>query len=145
MSEELRVLTTRQPFASLIIYGVKDVENRSRRTHCQGQLLIHAGKAWSAEGWDRVLECADKAAPKWDLQLMRTACHAMAWRGFILGTVDLVDCVQDSSSEWAEDDMYHWILENPQPFDEPIPWRGQQGLWQITEAELETARKEVQK
>jgi hypothetical protein len=40
-----RVLTVRQPYASLIIYGGKDVENRSQPTRFRGRLYIHAGAA----------------------------------------------------------------------------------------------------
>ena len=40
---ELPALSVRQPWAWLIVSGLKDVENRPRRTHYRGSLLIHAG------------------------------------------------------------------------------------------------------
>jgi len=140
-----KCLTVHQPFASLIIHGIKDVENRSRRIHYRGPLLIHAGKQWSTDGFDKLLEYANNDTRKWDLRLIQTLCHAKAWRGAIIGQVELVGCIWPSDSEWAElaGGMWHWLLENPQSFDEPIPMRGRQGLWQITEAELEAARKGV--
>jgi hypothetical protein len=39
----LPALSVRQPWAWLIVNGVKDIENRIRRTHHRGPLLIHAG------------------------------------------------------------------------------------------------------
>lgn len=136
MTEKLYVLTVKQPWAGLIIHGVKDVENRTRPISYRGPLLIHAGKQFDGEGMDRLH--ATKAAAAID-------CIAVCRMplGVILGTVDLVDCVQDSSSEWAEEGMYHWLLANPQAFDVPIPWRGQQGLWNIDAAQLEAAKRSV--
>lgn len=37
-----KVLSVRQPYASLLVGGIKDVENRSRRTNFRGTVLIHA-------------------------------------------------------------------------------------------------------
>ena len=38
----VKTLSVRQPFASLICYGVKAVENRTWKTDYRGRLLIHA-------------------------------------------------------------------------------------------------------
>jgi hypothetical protein len=45
----MKVLTVRQPWASLIVAGIKNVENRSWRTKYRGKLGIHAG---SHVDWD---------------------------------------------------------------------------------------------
>ena len=34
-------------------------------------------------------------------------------------------------SDWAEPDVYHWTLSDPEPLPEPVPWKGRQGLWRI--------------
>jgi hypothetical protein len=39
----LPALSVRQPWAWLIVNGLKDIENRPRRTLHRGPLLIHAG------------------------------------------------------------------------------------------------------
>lgn len=101
---KIRALTIRQPWASLVVSGTKDVENRTWKTSYRGTLLIHAG--------------ANRKDPNRDLP-----------RSAIIGTVEFVDCVTDSTSEWAEADNYHWILANPVEFDIPIPARGSLGLW----------------
>jgi hypothetical protein len=41
----MRALSVRQPYAWLIVAGLKDVENRSRRLRHRGPLLIHASIA----------------------------------------------------------------------------------------------------
>ena len=38
----MKALSIRQPWAWLIVHGSKRVENRSRRTHYRGPVLIHA-------------------------------------------------------------------------------------------------------
>lgn len=40
----MKVLTIKQPFASLIAEGIKKYEFRTWRTKYRGELLIHAGK-----------------------------------------------------------------------------------------------------
>ena len=43
MVGRMKALTMKQPWAELIISGIKDVENRSRRTHFRGRFAVHAG------------------------------------------------------------------------------------------------------
>jgi len=140
--EKLRVLTVRQPHATLIINRIKDVENRSRRTHYRGSLLIHSAKVFGRANEEAALDTIQTHGINMIDAMLLCSPH-WAPRGFILGTVEVVGCVQDSSSEWAEPGKWHWILENPQPWPEPVLWRGQQGLWQITQAELDEKRREM--
>ncbi|MFW5789393.1 MAG: hypothetical protein ACOCW3_05580, partial [Spirochaetota bacterium] len=50
----------------------------------------------------------------------------------IIGTVELVDVVDDASSPWAQDGYRHWILDNPVLFREPITGvtTSRTGLWE---------------
>ena len=41
----MKVITIKQPYASLIAYGYKDYEFRTWRTKYRGDILIHAGKS----------------------------------------------------------------------------------------------------
>jgi hypothetical protein len=110
-----RVLTVRQPWASLIVAGIKDVENRSWPTRHRGRLYIHAG-----------LEL-DKAAM--ERHGHRFAGDAELPRGFIIGRVDVTDCVRDSTSRWADRGQWHWMLANAVELRQPIAARGQLSLW----------------
>ncbi len=48
----------------------------------------------------------------------------------IIGYVDLVDIIQNSSSPWSIDGQYHWILKNPTLLENPIRQvKGRLGLW----------------
>jgi hypothetical protein len=48
---------------------------------------------------------------------------------------DLIDVERNSSSRWAEPEVYHWVLAHPRAV-KPIPMRGRLGLWT---AELDLA------
>ena len=48
----------------------------------------------------------------------------------IIGYVDLVDIIQNSSSPWSIEGQYHWILKNPTLLENPIRQvKGRLGLW----------------
>jgi hypothetical protein len=53
---------------------------------------------------------------------------AVVSRGAIIGTVRLVDVVDDSDSPWAIPGQMHWLLADPQPWHAPIPAKGDLGL-----------------
>ena len=124
----MKVLTIRQPWATLIMQGDKRFEFRSWQTKYRGELLIHAGKGIDKEAVKRL----EKYLPK-DLPL-----------GKILGKVMLVDCIR-MSPEFKEEllkensDIYTkssfkenfgWQLENIQVFDAPIDATGHLSLWE---------------
>lgn len=48
----------------------------------------------------------------------------------IIGKVELVDIVKDSSLKWAEPGKFHWIVKNPVLFEKPITHiKGKLGLF----------------
>jgi hypothetical protein len=111
---DLRALTVRQPWASLIIAGIKDVENRSRPLRHRGTIAVHAGL-----GTDRdAMAAHGRLLPAYPA-------------GVIIGLVDVIGCVRDSASPWAEAGYWHWLLARPRPC-EPLPARGALGLWRLT-------------
>ena len=38
----MKAITIKQPWASLIVHGVKDIENRTWHTNFRGRVLIHS-------------------------------------------------------------------------------------------------------
>ncbi|OOB90733.1 hypothetical protein [Rathayibacter sp. VKM Ac-2630] len=113
--QEVRVLTVRQPWAWAIIYQGKDVENRSRSLGpYRGTVAIHAG-------------LRDDPAGYYD-GTRDNLPHEQVARGAIIGLVDLVDVVTDSTSPWAWEGAHHLLLANPRPLATPIPYRGGLGI-----------------
>jgi len=120
----IRVLTVHQPYAWAIMQpGGKNIENRSAAWKFRGALAIHAGLQWSPRGFVEISTILD-----YDLLLSGPASR----RGAILGVVDLVDAHREQDgccAPWGLPDSVHLVLENPRPLPEPIPSRGQLGLW----------------
>ena len=111
----MKTLSVRQPWADLIMRGIKDIENRSWTTSYRGPLLIHASKTFVPGPAVAAFYGPDH---QWE-------------QGGIIGTVDLVDVVTDSDSQWAQRDgqTFHWVLANPQraPF---VPMNGKLNLYE---------------
>lgn len=112
----MKALSLRQPWADLVVYGVKDVENRDWSTRHRGLLVIHAARTMDDEAMARVGHLLTRTPPT----------------GALIGTVEVLDCVRDAASEWAWPDKWHWLVANAQLLPEPIPWRGYPGLFDVT-------------
>src|SRR5262245_43664932 len=84
-------LSIRQPWASLIVAGIKDVENRTWRMAYRGPLLIHASQR------DAVLAPEMRRALLGRLNVARLDDLP---HGGIIGRARVVDCVDSSPSPW---------------------------------------------
>ena len=151
---QVKVLSVKNPFAYLILQGGKDVENRTWTTDYRGRLYIHVSgdtlpfltdEPNLTDDYARKLEVfLDTLAEyysKCDIEKGTTAESFMnavidnpeLWllkSQSIIGYVDLVDIIQNSSSPWSIDGQYHWILKNPTLLENPIRQvKGRLGLW----------------
>jgi hypothetical protein len=92
----MKALTVKQPWAHLICTGFKDVENRTWRTNFRGRVLIHAGL-------DRKLKPDYTREQLNALYPYFTGIGTQAKKyGVIIGSVEIVDCVINHPSIWAE-------------------------------------------
>ena len=119
----MEAISIRQPWANLIAHGLKDVENRTCKTKLRGVVLIHALKK---NDTDNITFTSKQLIETNKRYNYKDPCFCSA----IIGSVEIVDCIQDSSSIWAEKDCYHWILKNPVLFDTPIKnVKGKLSFW----------------
>lgn len=51
-----KAISIRQPWAWLIVNGIKNVENRNWRTHYRGPVLVHVGKKIEKYAYDYVAD-----------------------------------------------------------------------------------------
>lgn len=135
-------LSILQPWAALIVAGLKNVENRTWSTSFRGRLLVHASKARKGVEHEAAACTAEEAG--WHLGGIRAL--AGPWmskenhHGAIIGSVEVVDCVRAGDqlppSKWANpaDGTWWWMLRDPRVFAEPIPWKGKLGIWQYAHA-----------
>ncbi len=120
-----KALSIWEPWATLIVMGKKDVENRVWQTSYRGPLLIHAGKntAYFEEDATWIRETLGiPVPPRSQLNL-----------GCVIGYVELVDCVYSELGDgrWGQPGCYHWHLKNARSLDTPIPARGFQRIFNI--------------
>lgn len=123
----MKAITVKQPWASLIIHGIKDIENRTWRTNFRGRVLIHDagshGRKFSVNLTDAQTKAAFATIAKY------TMFGSLSF-GAIIGSVEIVDCVQNHPSIWAEKGVYNWVLANPIIYNEPIEnVKGKLSFW----------------
>ena len=108
----MRCLSVRQPWADLIVRGVKDVENRGWQCRVRGPLLIHASLT------------LEKIAR---MELEKRG-HRFGYLplGCIVGAARIVDCLPGrlAKSDWHEEDAWGIYLADAVKFEEPIKYAG---------------------
>ncbi|MCE5226490.1 MAG: ASCH domain-containing protein [Porphyromonadaceae bacterium] len=134
--DALPAISVRQPWAYLICAGLKDIENRTWKLpeKYKGQrVLIHAGaKPWT---WHAVRNyLTENTAIVFERFGFNGTWLRNLQTSAIIGSVEIVDCVQNHPSIWAEkskmrydglspdryDKIYNWVLRNPVLFDKPV-------------------------
>lgn len=130
----MKVLSICQPWASLIIKGFKDVENRSWRTPIRGEIAIHASASKAEDDWEDAIitvaairAIAFSEAEKWLIKAIGDSDKLP--RGAVLGTVEITDCKRERTSPWHFDENWGFYLQNPKELKKPIPAKGKFGFW----------------
>lgn len=122
----MKVLTIREPWATLIIEGYKKYEFRSWKTNYRGKILIHAGLSLEKNN--------SKKFENYNLEYSK---------GEIIGEAELVDCILVDEifneellkinpvvyGQSNHSMVYAWKLENIKKYETKIPVKGKLGLW----------------
>lgn len=132
----MKALTVKQPWASLIVEGIKDIENRTWKTNYRGRIYVHAAKqsVRRKNGWEPIFTSAQIHSVENPLGMYFSYDTSA-----IIGEVDIIDCVLNHSSVWAEQMEYdvcpdtgihilrkgqkyvwNWVLANAVKYDQPI-------------------------
>jgi len=139
----MKAISVKQPWASLIVEGIKDVENRTWPTKFRGRVLVHAGA--TLVKFNALVDIL--TYPQFDILKGNVSPFIGNYLGAIIGSVEIVDCVINHPSIWADKTdletvvwsskpIYNWILANPIKFDKPIPAKGKLSFWEFPESEL---------
>ena len=127
----MKVLSIKEPWASLIKDGKKKIETRSWKTNYRGDLYIHASLAKITK------------ATKSRKDLMNIVGNIKPQYGQIICKCKLIDCIEmteffikeikNNNQEYTCGDYspgrYAWILDNIKPLDTPIRVKGKLGIW----------------
>ena len=148
----MKAITIKQPWASFIVHGLKDIENRTwacPKKYIGQRVLIHAGAdktLMNIPPSDFMTEDQIDAYEKnrFDFPMLERNLYSV-----IIGSVEIVDCVINHPSIWAEKTenytvgmnpklheattgkkvIYNWVLANPILFENPIPASGKPSFW----------------
>ena len=122
----MKVLTIREPWASLIVNGYKKYEFRSWKTNYRGKILIHTSSIIDKDMLDRFSD--------YNLDYVT---------GAIIGEAEIVDCIlidKDFNDKLRSDnpvvygnsnhvETYAWKLDNVKKYDKVIYTKGKLGIW----------------
>ena len=124
----MKVLSIKEPYATLIKDQIKIYETRSWKTNYRGEIYIHASLTKSkSETYETAIKYL-KSEPK---------------PGYILCRCNLVDCIpmtkefidyinretQEADYGRYSEDRYAWKLELIEVLKEPIEAKGKLGIW----------------
>lgn len=132
----MKALSIRQPWAWLILNAGKNIENRDWHTSFRGRVLIHAAKAMTRDYYDD-MDCV-LGFPEGKRPAIEIPPFEDLQRGGIVGSVEIVDCVQQSTSPWFQG-PWGFVLRDAQPL--PFTsYRGMLGIFDIAYTPEEIAR-----
>jgi len=131
----MKALTVQQPYATLIMEGVKRFETRSWRPPT------------ARTGGPILVDFAVHAGARFDKNTPPEIAHIVSWRsyplGVVLGIAHLVwvypaEVIRDRERGNVDelnmgdfsDGRFAWELEVVEVFAKPIPAKGKQGLWE---------------
>ena len=145
----MKAISIKQPWAYLICSGIKDIENRTWKCpqkYIGERVWIHASanrdsrlnpmsrSLFTENQWESVL--GRKIDGIFEKMLIPSA---------IIGSVEIVGCVINHQSIWAEKShyevnlalhplrpIYNWVLANPILYEKPIfGVKGKLGFWEF--------------
>ena len=131
MISQMKILSLKEPYATLIKEKKKLIETRSWKTNYRGELYIHASKTKS--------NLSNKSN-----EFKNMIKNLEQKPGYIICKCKLIDCIY-MTDKYIEDikknnyqeyicgeykeGRYAWILDNIEVLEEPIQAKGQLGIW----------------
>ena len=99
----MKAITIKQPYASLIVEGLKDIENRTWKCpekYIGKRVMIHASYAKNDHIIRRALN--DAQYSEFIKRFKHSGLDFLEPKSAIIGSVEIVNCVINQSSIWAE-------------------------------------------
>ncbi len=136
-----KAISIKQPWASLICSGIKDIENRTWPTRYRGRIFIHASKVIDTRFLnnpvDKIFTDAQNKAIPFN-EVGELYIPGLAFSA-IIGEAVITDCIQDSKSIWAEPGAWHWLIKKAVLYDRPVKCNGALSFWQPPIFEAQSA------
>eukprot|EP01026_Neomeris_dumetosa_P000906 TRINITY_DN10217_c0_g1_i3.p3 TRINITY_DN10217_c0_g1~~TRINITY_DN10217_c0_g1_i3.p3 ORF type:complete len:196 (-),score=32.96 TRINITY_DN10217_c0_g1_i3:280-867(-) len=138
-------LSMHQPWASLLVYGIKRIEGRAWQTEFRGKLWIQAAQKFPEDSviteveqsYQQIYEIEGKPPPTFPKEYPT---------GVIVGSVEVVDCLRAEQIEAWEgllesiklevSSPFGFLCEQPRIVKNPIKLRGQQKIFRLDNQRL---------
>jgi len=136
----VKAISLWQPWASAIALGIKSVETRHWATRYTGPIAIHAAKRWTTA--EREFAAVERALGRLPARLPLGAIVATARLMGCRFTHDVrhqLGTIERLYGDYS-DGRYAWFLTDVVALDEPIGYRGAQGLFNVPDELLQAAQ-----
>ena len=156
-SNTIKVLTIHQPYASFLVFGIKQFETGRPFTNYRGEIYIHAAKN-PFPNKDKLKANALFNEHIENREVRAEAMLSLSFSGVIFGVTTITDCLYTVLKEsdpspkqrpkiaipsvselekqvgfWTKD-QYVYAVKNSQKLKLAIPADGRQGLWNLPES-----------
>ena len=128
----LNAFTCTGSYAVLILYGIKRTENRSAWPEPrEGRAAISCSKSFCKEEYGQFIAWASVNLPPEDFEKLPAWREVKDWPGKVVGVCDYKARERTGRESWDEGYQYWWDLSNVVRLPEPIPCRGNVGMWSL--------------
>lgn len=121
----MRVLTVKQPWATLIVLEFKRVENRTWRTEHRGPLLIHSSR--QVDPGNYANEALRRCLP--DTRMRNLPLGQIIGVADLHGVIEKGELFNTPDDDWWFTGPIGWLLRNAKQFERGVPASGHLGLW----------------
>ncbi len=130
-----KLLSLWSPWPWFITHSTKRRENRGWPTNFRGPVYIHTAMK-SEDNVERLMREVVSRAPLPHGKKLPSAGAVFATRGHIVGRAQIVGCEKNTpivclGDPWAVLGNYGFLLDKVEAFDQPVPWKGAQGLVEV--------------
>ena len=128
----MNAFTCTGSYAILILYGIKRTENRNMLPEPrEGLAAISCSKSFCKEEYGRLIAWASVNLPPEDFEKLPSWREVKDWPGKIVGVCDYKSREWSGKEAWDEGYRYWWDLSNIVRLPDPIPCRGNVGMWKM--------------
>ncbi len=121
-----KAITVKQPYAVLVAAGAIDIINSPFKTNYRGPVYIHAARQIDD---NPTFTPQQRKSPVVDIMLRYDDWATSA----IVGCAEIVDCVRNHPSKWAEKSKWNYVLKNAAFFHSSVNnISGHSMLWNYT-------------
>jgi activating signal cointegrator 1 len=133
----MKAISLLQPWATLVVLGIKTIETRIWGTQHRGPILIHASKGKAGN-----IFALEPPFKKYIPDFKKLPFGAIIGQATITGVIRVEDLgmndelinrltMEEKAFGDYSEGRYAWVLEEAIQFDKPIPARGTLSIWEF--------------